>query len=160
MLRLIPSLCLFALFPYAIESADNGDRIACYPLNGKIDCIIFILVIYFKFMSRIESQLNSTFCQSKGCVWDDTSGVKVKCYLPLDGAQSYGYELTSTPISTATGLSVGLRRRRLNGGTLPPSLYGGDVDEITFEVTYYSDQNLGFAVSVYEIFLNNQYLRT
>ena len=55
-------------------------------------------------------------------------------------------QILSTPLTTPSGLSVNLRRRRLSGGNTPPSLYGGDVDEVTFEVTYYSDQTLGFAV--------------
>ena len=44
-----------------------------------------------------------------------------------------------------------LRRRRLGGGTTPPSLYGGDIDEVTFEVIYYNDQSLGFAVRYFLI---------
>ena len=45
-----------------------------------------------------------------------------------------------------------LRRRRLNGGSTPPSLYGGDIDEVTFEATYLTDQSLGFAVLIIHIF--------
>jgi len=56
-------------------------------------------------------------------------------------------QILTTPVTAPNGLTVNLRRRRLSGGNTPPSLYGGDVDEVTFEVTYYSDQTLGFAVS-------------
>ncbi len=47
----------------------------------------------------------------------------------------------------ATSLKVDLRRRRLNNdGKMPPSLYGGDWDEVTFEALFYTDQILRFAV--------------
>lgn len=55
-------------------------------------------------------------------------------------------QIASAPVTTSRGLTVDLRRRRLNGGTQPPSLYGGDYDDVTFEVTYYSDTSVSFAV--------------
>lgn len=56
-------------------SVDNGDRIACYPLLER------------------NNTLNSSLCESKGCVWDGIAE-NVKCHLPFDGSKSYGYEVS------------------------------------------------------------------
>lgn len=110
--------------------------------------------------------MNAAYCESRGCVWDGIAK-NIKCHLPLDGSKSYGYEvyticnlnlknqitlyaylqLVSAPMRNATSLKVDLRRRRLNSdGKMPPSLYGGDWDEVTFEALFYTDQILRFAV--------------
>ena len=44
------------------------------------------------------------------------------------------------------GFRVDLRRRRLSDGSMPKSLYGGDVDEVVFEVNYHNDHSMGFTV--------------
>lgn len=51
-----------------------------------------------------------------------------------------------TNIPNNKGFSVDLRRRRSADGTPLFSLYGNDVDEITFEVNYHTDNSLGMAV--------------
>ena len=51
-------------------------------------------------------------------------------------------------IANSKGFRVDLRRRRLSGGSVPPSLYGGDIDEVVFEVNYHNDYSLGFTVQL------------
>ncbi len=50
------------------------------------------MISSFSELPRPASPLDKTFCLSKGCVWDD-AGMSTQCYLPLDGSQSYGYEV-------------------------------------------------------------------
>jgi hypothetical protein len=45
------------------------------------------------------------------------------------------------------GFTLNLRRRRAADDSTTFSLYGGDFDQVTFEVNYYSDSTLGFRVS-------------
>lgn len=63
------------------EPADPAleKRIACYPLLELGD----------------SPSLNRTFCENRGCVWDDMedNGGITRCYLPPDGSNSYGYEV-------------------------------------------------------------------
>jgi hypothetical protein len=49
------------------------------------------------------------------------------------------------------GFKIDLRRRRTEDGSINFSLYGGDFDQVTFEVNYYSDNALGF-----KVFKNNE----
>lgn len=46
---------------------------------------------------------------------------------------------------------MNLRRRQVNGAPVP-SLYGGDVDEVVFEVSYHTNQALSFAVNTSHFF--------
>lgn len=45
------------------------------------------------------------------------------------------------------GFKIDIRRRRNEDDSIIFSLYGGDIDQVTFEVNYYSDSTLSFAVS-------------
>lgn len=54
---------------------------------------------------------------------------------------------SSLPNPDGSGLSTELRRRRQSDGTEVPSLYGGDIDQVVFKVTYYDDHMLRFTVS-------------
>jgi hypothetical protein len=45
------------------------------------------------------------------------------------------------------GFTIDLRRRQTEDNSTTFSLYGGDFDQVTFEVNYYSDNTLGFKVS-------------
>jgi len=113
-------------------------------------------------------------CTNAGCLWDDTTSIEKapSCFLP-DSSQ-YGYEVNANykrkliivfivdvvvvlivkvngavvNLPSNTGFRVDLRRRRLAGGSLPPSLYGGDIDEVVFEVNYHSDYSMGFSVNI------------
>lgn len=44
------------------------------------------------------------------------------------------------------GFTVDVRRRRKQDGAIIFSLYGGDYDEVTFEVNYLDDNSLRFQV--------------
>ena len=52
----------------------------------------FILWPFIDLNQSKPATINSTFCLSKGCIWDGTAS-NVRCYLPLDGSASYGYEV-------------------------------------------------------------------
>ena len=71
---LIAAVIIPIIIVYSKAEIDSGNRIACFPLQERDDT------------------LTVNFCQSKGCSFDDASP-NVKCYLPLDGHQSYGYEV-------------------------------------------------------------------
>ena len=111
-------------------------------------------------------------CTNAGCLWDDTTSIEKapSCFLP-DSSQ-YGYEVNANHkrkliiffivdvvvilkvngavvnLPSNTGFRVDLRRRRLAGGSLPPSLYGSDIDEVVFEVNYHSYYSMGFSVNI------------
>lgn len=112
--------------------------------------------------------MTSDTCTKAGCLWEVGSG-QPSCFLP--DTSVYGYEVCSnstlfdwdcdklyrflfffqvngsvTNIPNNKGFSVDLRRRRSADGTPLFSLYGNDVDEITFEVNYHTDNSLGMAV--------------
>lgn len=74
---LIAAIIIPVVIIYATAEEDAGDRIACFPLL------------------EIDGQIDMKFCEEKGCVFDDGSE-NVKCYLPLDGSSSYGYEVILT----------------------------------------------------------------
>ena len=63
---------------------------------------------------------------------------------------SYGLlafpQINGQVVTSDEGFRVDLRRRRVNGEPVP-SLYGGDVDEVVFEVSYHTNQALSFAVN-------------
>lgn len=71
---LIAAIIIPIVIVYTTAEADSGNRIACFPLLERDDII------------------NSSYCESKGCHYDD-AGDNVKCYLPLDGSISYGYQV-------------------------------------------------------------------
>ncbi|KZS13425.1 Lysosomal alpha-glucosidase [Daphnia magna] len=59
------------------------------------------------------------------------------CILQIDG------ELMNLP--DEAGFKIDIRRRRNEDDSIIFSLYGGDIDQVTFEVNYYSDSTLSFA---------------
>lgn len=71
---LIAAVIIPIVIIYATAENDAGNRIACFPLLEK------------------DGSIDSKYCENKGCVFDDASPY-VKCYLPLDGSNSYGYEV-------------------------------------------------------------------
>ncbi len=71
---LIAAIIIPIIIVYTAPEQDAGNRIACFPLLER------------------DNTLNSTYCEDKGCVYDP-EGENVKCYLPLDGSKSYGYEV-------------------------------------------------------------------
>jgi len=94
-----------------------GDRVECQPFNNLV-------------------QEN---CTANGCIWDPVDGAP-SCFLPA--SDQYGYVISSQVVNLTApraGFKVDLKK---SGQTL----YGNDVEEITFEVTYFSDQTLGFAI--------------
>lgn len=120
---LIAAVIIPIIIVYAEAEQDSGNRIACFPLM-EIDK---------------DQTLDSAFCQSKGCIYDD-AGENVKCYLPLDGSKSYGYQHNSTVnAGDGTYIEHQLQRRQDT-----PSLYGGDYEKVKFKVTFYGDKMLRF----------------
>lgn len=73
---LIAAIIIPIIIVYATAEEDGGNRIACFPLLER------------------DGTLDSKYCQDKGCLFDDASA-NVKCYLPLDGSNSYGYVVMS-----------------------------------------------------------------
>uniref|UniRef100_A0A0P5BNP6 alpha-glucosidase n=1 Tax=Daphnia magna TaxID=35525 RepID=A0A0P5BNP6_9CRUS len=100
-------------------------------INNRIECFPF-------------KNMTSDTCTKAGCLWEVVSG-QPSCFLP--DTSVYGYEVNGpvTNIPNNKGFSVDLRRRRSADGTPLFSLYGNDVDEITFEVNYHTDNSLGMA---------------
>jgi len=81
-----------------------------------------------------EFDLNKADCESHGCKWD-AYGKHVKCYID---PQSYGYEVVKVD-NDLIGTKVELRRRQ------SPSLYGGDFENVVFQVTQYTDDMMRFS---------------
>ncbi|XP_022245024.1 sucrase-isomaltase, intestinal-like [Limulus polyphemus] len=76
-------------------------------------------------------------CLRKGCVWDpNVSNGIPHCFVPKKG---YGYKVASAKLEYGRSFSVELERIAVD-----KSLYGGDYDRITFEVTYISNEILRF----------------
>ena len=72
---LIAAIIIPIIIVYTAAEQDNGNRIACFPLMEKDN----------------DEKLEST-CNEKGCIYDAVAE-NVKCYLPLSGSKSYGYEV-------------------------------------------------------------------
>lgn len=72
---LIAAVIIPVVIVYTTAEEDAGNRIACFPLLER------------------DGTIDPQFCQSKGCVYNDDAGVSVKCYIPLDGSNSYGYQV-------------------------------------------------------------------
>ncbi|XP_057366105.2 maltase-glucoamylase-like [Daphnia carinata] len=100
----------------------NNNRLECYP-----------------FKNMVEEN-----CTASGCLWDSANGYP-NCYLP--DSSVYGYEIDGELMNLPdeAGFKIDIRRRRNEDESIIFSLYGGDFDQVTFEVNYYSDSTLGFA---------------
>lgn len=72
---LIAAIIIPIIIVYTAAEQDNGNRIACFPLMEKDN----------------DEKLESV-CNEKGCIYDAVAE-NVKCYLPLSGSKSYGYEV-------------------------------------------------------------------
>lgn len=66
----------------------------------------------------------------------------------MDCKLTIGFQINSaqTNFPNNEGFRIELRRIRSADDTPSFSLYGNDIDEITFEVNYHSDNTLGIAV--------------
>jgi len=99
--------------------------------------------------SRIEclpfKNLSEGNCSAAGCIWKPSKGAP-SCFLP--DSDHYGYEINSQvrQLDDNRGFQVELRRLRLGSSSKPPSLYGADIDHVTFQVDYYSPTQLAFAI--------------
>lgn len=92
------SVFLLLALVQGIAGNDNGDRISCFPLPGKI----FLEASSFNFIPKnsynltilksIGQLVNRQLCEEKGCVWDGLAD-NINCFLYTDGSQSYGYEV-------------------------------------------------------------------
>lgn len=147
---LIAAIIIPIIIVYTAAEQDNGNRIACFPLMEKDN----------------DEKLESV-CNEKGCIYDAVAE-NVKCYLPLSGSKSYGYEViyfkqerksrlfysffiylylkhynTSFTAGDGTYIEHQLRRRQDT-----PSLYGADIDNVQFKIVYYGDKMLRFTVSL------------
>lgn len=86
---LIAAVIIPIIIVYADAEQDQGNRIACFPLMERDN----------------DAVLNSEFCREKGCIYDD-AGENVKCYLPLDGSISYGYQVNSFQLNSISTKGV------------------------------------------------------
>ncbi|XP_046655180.1 maltase-glucoamylase, intestinal-like [Daphnia pulicaria] len=118
------------IVPISIELSQEKNQVPS-TLDNRIECFPF-------------KNMGSENCTKAGCLWETVSG-QPSCFLP--DSSVYGYEINSaqTNFPNNKGFSINLRRIRSADGTQSFSLYGNDIDEITFAVNYHSDNTLGIA---------------
>ncbi|EFX87690.1 hypothetical protein DAPPUDRAFT_312136 [Daphnia pulex] len=111
------------------NTTTEATTVAPNPTNNRIEC--------YPFQNMAKGN-----CTSAGCLWD-SKNQHPNCYLP--DSSVYGYEIngTVTDLPNQMGFTLDLRRRRAADDSTTFSLYGGDFDQVTFEVNYYSDSTLG-----------------
>jgi len=108
--------------PVASFQNDELSRIECLP---------------FKSMSEVN-------CSAAGCIWAPSDNGAPSCYLP--DSNHYGYQVNSelTQFSGGRGFRVHLQRIGASKNSI--SLYGGDYDNVVFEVNFYSNNTMAFAI--------------
>ena len=76
-------------------------------------------------------------CTLRGCCWDPSS--TIKCFFP----SNYGYRVNDDIQETATGMIASITRK-----TPQPTIYGNDIESLTVEVIYETQNRLHIKVCV------------
>jgi len=108
--------------PTSSFNADESSRIECFPFKD----------------------ISESNCTAAGCIWSLYANGVPSCYLP--DSNNYGYQVNSDVEYRPDGSGFSVSLQRLGLPNHPMSLYGGDFDNIVFEVEYETETIMTFVM--------------